>query len=310
MKKYTVTPASRSRFVFSVRYTGGERLFPPNQPSKDMIHKQFNMIGIPERPAKPRPTGITLMLDKGLPAPQVEDLLEVISEYVDIVKLGWGTGIITPGLQRKLDIYRSAGIPVYFGGTLFEAFYMRNQFDTYRRVLEQLGISHVEVSDGTLTMNHDAKLECIRDLSKDFTVLSEVGSKDKEEIMPPYKWVQLIRSEFEAGSWRVICEARESGTVGLYRGNGEVRSGLVDEIVDMVGQDKVIFEAPLKAQQVWFIRRLGPNVNLGNILPEEVIPLETLRLGLRADTLFDCFNGPNLPYLALDEMRGNQGDGR
>jgi phosphosulfolactate synthase len=168
----------------------------------------------------------------------------------------------------------------------------------------------VEVSDGTLTMNHDAKLECIRDLSKDFTVLSEVGSKDKEEIMPPYKWVQLIRSEFEAGSWRVICEARESGTVGLYRGNGEVRSGLVDEIVDMVGQGKVIFEAPLKAQQVWFIRRLGPNVNLGNILPEEVIPLETLRLGLRADTLFDCFNGANLPYLALDEMRGNQGDGR
>ncbi len=258
-----------------------------------MIHKQFNMIGIPERPEKPRALGLTLMLDKGLAPRQVEDFLDMGAEYVDIVKLGWGTAVITPRLQRKLEIYREAGLPVYFGGTLFEAFYMRNQLDTYRQVLNQLGITHVEVSDGTLEIPHEAKLDCIRTLAEDFTVLSEVGSKDKEEIMPPYKWVQLIKAEQEAGSWRVICEARESGTVGLFRGNGEVRSGLVDEIVDMVGQEKVIFESPRKAQQVWFIRHLGPNVNLGNILPEEVIPLETLRLGLRADTLFDCFQAPS-----------------
>ncbi len=272
-----------------------------------MIHKQFDMIGIPERPEKPRETGMTLTLDKGLSARQVEDMLDVAAEYIDVAKLGWGTAVITPGLQRKLDIYRSANIPVYFGGTLFEAFYMRKQLDTYRRVLNELGITHLEVSDGTLDIPHEDKLECIRELSKDFVVLSEVGSKDKEEIMPPYKWVQLIRAEFEAGSWHVICEARESGTVGLFRGNGEVRSGLVDEIVDMVGQDRVIFEAPKKAQQVWFIRRMGPNVNLGNIPPEEVIPLETLRLGLRADTLFDCFQSTTLPHLSIDTPP--QGDG-
>lgn len=257
-----------------------------------MIHKQFNMIGIPERPNKPREVGLTLMLDKGLSYRQVEDVLDVAAEYIDCVKLGWGTAVITAGLERKLDVYRSASLPVYFGGTLFEAFYMRQQLDTYLRILDQFHIDHVEVSDGTLTMSLAEKLDCIRTLARHFTVFSEVGSKDEEKIMPPYKWVEMIRAELEAGSTRVICEARESGTVGLFRSNGEVRSGLVDEIVDMIGPERLIFEAPRKAQQVWFIRHLGANVNLGNISPEEVIPLETLRLGLRGDTLFEFVEAP------------------
>lgn len=252
-----------------------------------MIHKQFNLKGIPTRPAKPRREGLTLVLDKGLSVRQVEDLLDVAAEYIDLVKLGWCTALITPGLHRKLDAYHAAGIPVYFGGTLFEAFYMRGQFETYRRLLSDFDLEYVEVSDGTLEIRHEEKLRCIQVLAEDHTVLSEVGSKDAQHIMPPYKWVQLIRAELAAGSWRVICEARESGTAGVFRPNGEVRSGLVDEIVDLIGQDAVVFEAPKKEQQVWFIHHFGANVNLGNISPEEVIPLETLRLGLRADTLFE-----------------------
>lgn len=257
-----------------------------------MLHKQFDIHGIPERPAKPRPAGITLMLDKGLSVRQVEDVLDVAAEYVDLVKFGWGTAVITPSLMRKLDAYRNAGIPVYFGGTLFEAFYLRRQLDTYRRLLHELKIEHVEVSDGSLSLHHEAKLGCIADLAKEFTVLSEVGSKDTERIMPPYKWVKMIQAELAAGSWKVICEARESGTAGIFRPTGEIRSGLIDEIVDLVDQTQIIFEAPQKAQQVWFIKHSGPNVNLGNIGPDEVIPLETLRLGLRADTLFDFYESP------------------
>jgi len=254
-----------------------------------VIHKRFNIIGIPERPTKPRTIGKTMMLDKGLSSREVEDVLDVSSDFVDIVKLGWGTAVITPQLDKKLEIYRSHDLPVYFGGTLFEAFYLRNQLDVYKDILVQFGIDHVEVSDGSVELDHHEKLDIISDFATHFTVLSEVGSKDQEEIMPPYKWVQLIKSELEAGSSMVICEARESGTVGIFRPNGEVRSGLVDEIVDLVGMERVLFEAPRKAQQVWFLQKFGSNVSLGNIAPEEVLPLETLRLGLRADTLFDFF---------------------
>ncbi len=254
-----------------------------------MICKQFDMIGLPERQAKPREDGLTLMLDKGMAARRVEDVLDVSAEYIDLVKLGWGTAVITPGLERKLAIYRAADIPVFFGGTLFEAFILRGQLDTYRRLLSSMNLAHVEVSDGSLEMAHEEKLAAIRLLAQDFTVLSEVGSKDADKIMPPYKWVKLIQAELEAGSWKVICEARETGTAGLFRPNGEVRSGLVEEIVDYVGSHQVIFEAPKKPQQVWFIRQLGSNANMGNISPEEIIPLETLRLGLRADTLFEFF---------------------
>jgi phosphosulfolactate synthase len=186
--------------------------------------------------------------------------------------------------------YRAADIPIYFGGTLFEAYYLRGQFDAYRHLLSALALTHVEVSDGSLEMAHEEKLRCIRLLAEDFRVLREVGSKDADKVMPPYKWVHLIQAELDAGSWKVICEARESGTAGLFRPNGEVRSGLVEEIVDHIGSRPVIFEAPRKPQQVWFIHQLGQHVNLANISPEEVIPLETLRLGLRADTLFAFLN--------------------
>ena len=273
-----------------------------------MIHKQFDLIGIPERPAKPRQNGLTLLLDKGLAPRQVEDVVDGAADYIDFAKLGWGTAVITPGLERKLDVYREAGIPVYFGGTLFEAFFLRNQLDTYRRLLAEFKIEHVEVSDGSVPMEHDEKLEAIRLLAQDATVVSEVGSKDAEKIMPPYKWVQLIQAELEAGSWKVICEARESGTAGLFRPNGEVRSGLVEEIVDMVGQDRVIFETPQKAQQVWFIQQFGPNVNLGNIAPSEIIPLETLRLGLRGDTLFEFLDASDDRLrLSSDGLSGPNG---
>ncbi|MEX0821235.1 MAG: phosphosulfolactate synthase [Rhodothermales bacterium] len=258
------------------------------------------MIGIPDRPAKPRESGMTLLLDKGLAPRQVEDVLDVAAEYVDLVKLGWGTAAITPGLERKLDVYRSAGIPAYFGGTLFEAFFLRDQLDAYRKLLRSLRLEHVEISDGTLHIVHEEKLSYIRSFAEDFSVLSEVGSKDRERIMPPYKWVRLIEAELEAGSWKVICEARESGTAGLYRPNGEVRTGLVEEIVDLIDRDRLIFEAPKKPQQVWFIQHLGTNVNLGNIGPEEIIPLETLRLGLRSDTLFEFFSSPDLASLGVN----------
>lgn len=274
-----------------------------------MIHKRFEMIGIPERPPKPRESGMTLMLDKGLSARQVEDVLDVASDYVDLVKLGWGTAVITPGLERKLDAYRAAGIPVYFGGTLFEAFFLRDQLETYRSLLRTLRLDHVEISDGTLHIAHEEKLGYIRSFAEEFNVLSEVGSKDNDRIMPPYKWVQLIEAELAAGSWKVICEARESGTAGLYRPNGEVRSGLVEEIVDLIDRDRLIFEAPQKTQQVWFIQQLGTNVNLGNISPEEVIPLETLRLGLRSDTLFEFFSAPDLSALGVNGRGKDGGEG-
>ncbi len=258
-----------------------------------MIQKRFELIGLPERPPKPRTIGRTMMLDKGLSVRQVEDFIDVAADYVDIVKLGWGTSVVTPSLDRKLALYSAADIPVYFGGTLFEAMFVRGQLDVYKKILDGVGVRYVEVSDGSITISHERKLELIADLARDFNVLSEVGSKDQAKILPPYKWVQMIRAELDAGSVMVICEARESGTAGIFRPNGEIRSGLVDEIVDMVGAERVMFEAPQKGQQVWFIRNFGPNVNLGNVSPEEVLPLETLRLGLRADTLFEFFKAPD-----------------
>lgn len=260
-----------------------------------MVYTSLEMTGIPERPARPRSSGLTVMLDKGLAARQVEDLLDIAAEYIDLVKFGWGTALITPGLDRKLALYRDADIPVYFGGTLFEAFYVRRQVDAYRMMLENLRIAHIEISDGCVEMPHEEKLSLIEAFSADFVVLSEVGSKDVDHIMPPYRWVQLIEAELAAGSWKVICEARESGTAGLYRPNGEIRSGLVDEIVDLVDRNRIIFEAPQKTQQVWFIRHSGANVNLGNVAPDEVLSLETLRLGLRADTLFEFVRSESTP---------------
>lgn len=250
----------------------------------------FGLSNLPKRSYKPRDNGLTLALDKGLSVRQVEDFLESASCHTDIVKLGWGTSYVTPNLEDKLKIYHDAGVPVYFGGTLFEAYVLRDQLDNYLKLLDHLGIGHIEVSNGTIWLSQEKKIKIIKDLSKNFTVLSEVGSKNPNDIIPPYKWVKMIQSELEAGAWKIICEARESGTVGVFRPNGEVRSGLIDEIVDQVHIDHLLFEAPQKQQQVWFIKKFGSNVNLGNIQPAEVIPLETLRLGLRSDTLFEFFS--------------------
>jgi phosphosulfolactate synthase len=248
----------------------------------------YHLNNIPERAAKPRDKGITMVMDKGLSLREVENFLEVAGPYTDIVKLGWATSYLTPNLKEKLKLYRDAGIPVYFGGTLFEAFVVRNQFDDYCRVLEEFGMEYAEVSDGSIEIEHDVKCGYIQKLSKQVTVISEVGSKDSQKIFAPYKWINLMRAEIEAGSWKVIAEAREGGNVGIYRDSGEVRQGLVDEILTQIPEDKIIWEAPIKAQQVWFITLIGANVNLGNIAPTEVIPLETIRLGLRGDT-FDHF---------------------
>jgi phosphosulfolactate synthase len=245
---------------------------------------------LPKRTEKPRNKGITLALDKGFSVRQAEDFCEATSNYTDIVKLGWGTSLVTQNLKQKLDVYKSYNIPVYFGGTLFEAYVLRDELDKYVKLLQDYNIEYLEVSNGTIWLSDKRKNEIIKDLSKDFTVLSEVGSKNPDDIIPPYKWVKMIESELEAGAWKVICEARESGTVGVFRPNGEIRSGLIDEIADQISIEHLLFEAPNKDQQVWFIKKFGSNVNLGNIQPSEVISVETLRLGLRSDTLFDFYS--------------------
>jgi phosphosulfolactate synthase len=238
-----------------------------------------------------------MAMDKGLSVREVEDFMNIASDHIDIVKLGWATSYVTPVLKEKLKIYKDAGIPTYFGGTLFEAFVIRDQFDDYRKVLDKYGMTFAEVSDGSIDLDHDKKLDYIAKLSEQVTVLSEVGSKDAEKIIPPYQWIELMQKELDAGAWKVIGEARESGNVGLFRATGEVRSGLVQEILTKIPFEKIIWEAPQKAQQVWFIKLLGANVNLGNISPNEVIPLETIRLGLRGDTF--------LHFLGLEKKKNN-----
>ncbi len=244
-----------------------------------------DFLSTPGRPPKPRQTGITHVIDKGLSVRQLEDMLEVGAGLVDIVKFGWGTAYVSVNLRDKIAMLRDAGVTPVLGGTFWEVCLAQQKLDDWRRWVDDLGLTHVEVSDGTITMPHEMKLEHIRRLSRDFVVLSEVGSKDLEVVIAPYRWVELIESELRAGSWKVITEARESGTAGIFRGSGEVRMGLIDEIVHAIDPNRLLFEAPQKAQQVWFIEKFGPNVNLGNIAPDELIPLETLRLGLRADTL-------------------------
>jgi phosphosulfolactate synthase len=244
----------------------------------------YNLSLLPERVAKPRDSGLTMVMDKGLSIREIEDVLSTSAEYIDIVKFGWATSFVTPNIQDKIKIYQSAGIPVYFGGTLFEAFVVRNQFDDYLRVIEKFGLEHAEVSDGSITLPHDEKCRYISTMAKHVQVLSEVGSKDAEKIFAPYKWIEMMQAELDAGAWKVIGEAREGGNIGLYRSSGEVRQGLVDEIIHAIPAEKIIWEAPQKGQQVYFVKLVGSNVNLGNIAPNELIPLETIRLGLRGDT--------------------------
>ncbi len=248
----------------------------------------FNLKNIPQRTVRPRTYGITMVMDKGMGLEGARDFLSVAAPLVDIVKLGFGTSFVTNQLKEKIKIYLENDIPVYFGGTLFEAFLVRDQFDDYLGVIKEYGLKHVEVSDGSITIPHIEKLGYIEKLAKHVTVLSEVGSKDATHIMPPYKWIELMKAELEAGSTYVIAEAREAGNVGIYRGSGEVREGLVQEILTQIPYEKIIWEAPQKAQQVYFMELLGANVNLGNLAPAEVIPLEATRVGLRGDT-FDLF---------------------
>jgi len=244
----------------------------------------FHLSQMPDRLAKPRTSGITMVMDKGLSIPEVENFLSVCDPHVDIVKLGFGTSFVTPNLRQKIEVYRSHGMPIYFGGTLFEAFLVRDQMDDYIAICKDYGISYIEVSDGSITIPHTEKCGYIEKLTRFGTVLSEVGSKDAAHIIPPYKWIELMRSELSAGATFVIAEAREAGNVGIYRGSGEVREGLVQEILTQIPGEKIIWEAPQKVQQLYFIELLGCNVNLGNIAPTEVIPLEAMRMGLRGDT--------------------------
>lgn len=244
----------------------------------------FNLSQIPDRKIKPRKSGLTMVMDKGLSVEEAKNFMSASHPHVDVVKLGFGTSFVTPNLKEKLEIYRSYDIPVYFGGTLFEAFLIRNQFDDYIQTCKDFGISYMEVSDGSITIPHAEKCGYIEKLTNHGTVLSEVGSKDAAHIIPPYKWIELMKAELEAGASYVIAEAREAGNVGIYRGSGEVREGLVQEILTQIPGDKIIWEAPQKAQQLYFIELLGCNVNLGNIAPAEVISLEAMRIGLRGDT--------------------------
>ena len=239
---------------------------------------------IPKRPAKPRSNGLTMIKDKGLSLNEAENMIVLKSELTDIVKLGFGTSLLTRYIDKKISLYREAGIDVYTGGTLFEAFIVRNQLDDFYRLMDKLKLEMVEVSDGCIQMEHEKKCELIHKLSKDFKVISEIGSKDESLTIEDDKWISYMKKELEAGSWKVIAEAREGGNVGMFETDGEIKEQLIKKITKEIDESNILWEAPLKNQQVWFINELGANVNLGNISPNSIISLECLRLGLRGDT--------------------------
>ena len=247
----------------------------------------FTLPHIPTRSIKPRTTGITMMMDKGLSPRQVEDFIAMNERFTDFVKLGFGTSMVSNFLPEKIALYKAANIRPYLGGTLFEAFVIRGEFDNYIKLLDKFKLDMVEVSDGSITIDHDLKCEYIHKLAKNFLVVSEVGSKEEGFVIRPAKWTSMMKKELDAGSFKVIAEARESGTVGIYRASGHAHTILINKILGSVKPEDILWEAPQKSQQVWFIKLLGPNVNLGNIGYEDVIPLETLRIGLRGDTFFE-----------------------
>lgn len=251
-----------------------------------MGNYNFNLSNLPERTSSPRTTGLTMVMDKGLSTRQAEDFLAASGDYVDFVKLGFGTSVVSKNLKEKIKLYHSAGMKVYLGGTLLEAFIVRNNIDGYLKSITDLGLTCAEVSDGSITLNHDKKCEIISRLAKNFTVVSEVGSKEEGVIIHPARWISMMQSELQAGAFKVIAEARESGTVGIFHKNGSAHTLLINRIVNKVKLENIIWETPQKSQQVYFIKLFGANVNLGNIGYEDVIPLETLRLGLRGDTFF------------------------
>ena len=242
---------------------------------------------IPSRPEKPREKGLTMMMDKGLSVRQTEDFIESAGHLTDVIKFGFGTSLVTNRLEDKIKLYQEAGVRPYFGGTLFEAFLARGRFDDYQKFIDKMGLDLCEVSDGSIIIPQDEKCEYISKLAKNFTVFSEVGSKEEGMIISPGKWIRMMTNELEAGSWKVIAEGRESGSVGIFRRNGQPHTVLINKIIAKVKPEQILWEAPVKTQQVWFINLFGENVNLGNIAPHEVIPLECLRLGLRGDTFFN-----------------------
>ena len=244
-----------------------------------------DFLELPERPAKPRSEGMTHVVDTGLSVAEAASFADIAGDYVDYLRLGWGTAYVTNDVEAKIDAYRSRGVPVLLGGTLTELVWAQDRVDEFSAWLRELGIEHVEVSSGTVQIPQKEKAELIEKLAADFTVFAEVGEKDPQAILAPYRWIELIRDALEAGASQVVCEGRVTGDAGMYRPDGEPRTGLIDEIVHEIDQSKLIFEAPRKHQQVRFIEVLGPQVNLGNVLPEDALSLETLRLGLRADTL-------------------------
>ncbi len=250
----------------------------------------FFLTDIPERTKQPRDCGLTMMMDKGLSFNQAKEFIEMNSEYTDIIKLGFGTSSISPNVEKKIELYQDAGLKVYLGGTLFESFIIRGMYEEYKDLLRKWNLKMCEVSDGSIEIDHKEKCNYISDLSEEFLVVSEVGSKDENKDLPTHLWIELMRKELEAGSWKVIAEAREGGNVGVFGKEGKVKSDLIDQIIKNVPSEKILWEAPIKQQQVWFIKLLGANVNLGNISHNEIIPLETLRIGLRGDTFFDYIN--------------------
>tara|TARA_B100001142_G_scaffold116712_1_gene118910 strand:- start:256 stop:1011 length:756 start_codon:yes stop_codon:yes gene_type:complete len=239
---------------------------------------------IPKRPEKPRTKGLTMIMDKGLSLNEAENMVVLKSELTDIVKLGFGTSLLTRYIDKKISLYKEAGIDVYTGGTLFEAFIVRNQIDDFYRLMDKLKLEMVEVSDGCIQIEHDKKCELIHKLSKDFKVISEIGSKDESLTIEDDKWISYMKKELEAGSWKVIAEAREGGNVGVFETNGDIKGKLIKNITKEIDIANILWEAPLKKQQIWFINEFGANVNLGNISPNSIISLECLRLGLRGDT--------------------------
>jgi phosphosulfolactate synthase len=243
---------------------------------------------MPLRTSKTRKNGLTMAMDKGLSLRQAEDFLLSSHEHTDIVKLGFGTSIITPNVTDKIKLYQQSGMLVYAGGTLFEAFAIRNQIDDYKKYVKDLGLQIVEISDGSINISHISKCKIIKDFAKDFKVISEVGSKDTSVKISSEDWIRLMKDELSAGSWKVIAEAREGGNVGIFDDDGGIKSELINNITNEISHKNIIWEAPKKNQQIWFINKFGANVNLGNIAPDDVIPLECLRLGLRSDT-FDNF---------------------
>ena len=239
---------------------------------------------IPSRASKPREEGLTMVMDKGLSLNEAENMVALKSELTDIVKLGFGTSLLTRFINKKINLYQKSGMMVYTGGTLFEAFVIRNQFDDFCKLMDKLKLEMVEVSDGSISINHDVKCEYIQKLSKNFKVISEIGSKDESIILDDSQWIRFMKKELDAGSWKVITEAREGGNVGMFDPNGNIKKDLIDKITSDIPVNKILWEAPKKKQQVWFINSFGANVNLGNISPNDIISLECLRLGLRGDT--------------------------